>query len=84
MAPTPAETAPLYTEQDFTAGTPDRIIEATDPQVMALWPHGDETLGALVGHHMYTERRDLLAYVDYLCVNPVAAAQKPGRRAPKL
>jgi len=80
MALPTTETAPVYTEQDFIHGVPEQITEATEPEILVLWPHGDETLGARVGYHLYSERPDLLERVDYLCVNPVAAAQDPAVR----
>ncbi|MET0779210.1 MAG: hypothetical protein ABWY71_00090 [Candidatus Saccharimonadales bacterium] len=72
---------PQYTEQNFIHGAPERIVEASDPEILVIWPHGDETLGARVGHRMYDTRPDLLAdSVDYLCLNPAAAAQEPAVR----
>jgi hypothetical protein len=77
---TEALPTPQWTEQDFMIGMPERIVEATDPDILVLWPHGDETLGARVGYHIYSQRPDLLDRVDYLCLNPIAAAQKPAVR----
>jgi hypothetical protein len=74
-APIPA---PGLTEHDFMRGNPESIITAIDPSVFVLWAHGDETLGARVGHHMYSQRPELLMEsVDYACLNPIAAAQEP-------
>jgi hypothetical protein len=70
-----------FTQQDFMRGNPEAIIAATDPRLLLLWPHGDETLGAQVGHYIYDQRRDLLeTSVDYVCLNPVAASQEPAVR----
>lgn len=68
-----------YSEQDFIRGNPEEILQAQPdalPRIFMMWPHGDEQLGAKVGHYMYTERSDLLEHIDYMCGNPQAAAQQ--------
>lgn len=73
----PVETPP-FTEDSFMQGQPESMIQAEgDPRVLAYWPHGDEKLGPQVGYAMYSRRRDLLHHVDYVCGNPLAAAQVP-------
>jgi hypothetical protein len=69
-----------YTEDNFIHGDPEAIFTAEQPEVLVLWPHGDETLGARLGYHMHNERPDLLERVDYLCGNPLAAAERPAVR----
>jgi hypothetical protein len=62
-------------------GEPERIMRATaEEKYLLVWPHGDETLGPLVGHHIATERPDLLEHVNYMCGNPRAASQTPPQR----
>ena len=76
-----AETLRLqHTVEDFMRGVPERIVEATDPRILILWPHGDETLGARVAHHINSRRPELWQYVDYVCGNPIAASQEPAVR----
>jgi hypothetical protein len=70
-----------YTELDFMQGRPETLIQADqDPKILVMWPHGDETLGARLGYHIATERPELLHHVDYMCGNPLAAAQQPAIR----
>lgn len=72
---------PVFTEADFMQGRPEEILEATQsPKILVMWPHGDETLGARIGSHLYNERPDLLDHVDYMCGNPRAAGQEPAIR----
>jgi len=74
---------PPHTEQDFLHGNPERIMSASpdaDPRIFVMWPHGNERLGGRVGHHIVTERPELLAHVDYMCGNPAAASQNPQQR----
>lgn len=79
MSATFAEIDPgqTYTEDDFIHGQPEAIFQAKDPEILVVWPHGDETLGPKVGYHMYNQRQDLLESVDYICGNPQAASQRP-------
>src|SRR6185436_10666281 len=71
-------TTHIFTLNDFLHGRPEAIIQATkSPKILILWPHGNEELGPRLGHHIYTQRPDLLAHIDYLCGNPRAAAQTP-------
>jgi hypothetical protein len=64
-----------YTLQDFLHGRPERLIQATKfPKILVTWPHGNEESGPRLGHHIYTQRPDLLEHVDYVCGNPRAAA----------
>jgi len=64
----------------FLSGTPERILAATKtPKVLIAWLHGDEPLGAHVARHIYSERPDLTAHVDYLCGNPRAAGSVPAK-----
>jgi hypothetical protein len=72
---------PPYAEDDFIHGRPEGLLQADgDPRLFAVWAHGNEHLGPRVGHHIYSERRDLLTHVDYVCGNPLAAAQQPQAR----
>lgn len=76
-----AERAGMYTKEDFTRGTPEEILEADKhPKVLVVWPHGDETLGPSIGHHIYEERPELWEHVDYMCGNPRAAQADPPQR----
>jgi succinylglutamate desuccinylase len=74
-----ATTLEPFTEQDFINGSVE-AINSPDASVFVLWPHGDETLGGRLGHHLYSERPDILESVDYLCGNPPAASQTPAVR----
>jgi hypothetical protein len=70
-----------FTQQDFLQGMPEHIFQASGKEkIFMMWPHGNERLGALVGHHIATERPDLLDHVDYMCGNPRAAAKQPSER----
>lgn len=69
-----------YSLDDFMHGRPEEIMQAApdaDPRIFAMWPHGNERLGPRVGHHLYTERPELLRNVDYMCGNPLAAGEDP-------
>lgn len=68
-----------FAEADFVEG---RVESMTNPDapIFMTWPHGDETLGPRTQYHLYSERKDLLPYVDYLCGNPQAASQDPAAR----
>jgi len=70
-----------FSESDFIQGRPESLLQATEaPKILVVWPHGDETLGARIGYHLYSERPDLLKHVDYICGNPRAAGQTPSVR----
>jgi hypothetical protein len=70
-----------YTVEDFIHGDPTDIMIATQrPKILVLWPHGNERLGPRIGHHIATERPDLLRHVDYMCGSPQAAALRPDVR----
>lgn len=70
-----------YTEYGFIHGDPESLIQADqDPRILIEWPHGDETLGPRTGYRLYSEQPELLANVDYLCGNPLAAGQDPALR----
>ncbi|HSD56336.1 MAG TPA: succinylglutamate desuccinylase/aspartoacylase family protein [Candidatus Saccharimonadales bacterium] len=73
----------VYSLEDFAHGRPEAIMQASpdvEQRIFMMWPHGNELLGPSVGHHMYTQRPDLLERVDYMCGNPLAAEQEPQRR----
>lgn len=64
-----------FTVDDFIHGNPTEIAGATEsPKILVFGPHGDEHLAPRIGHHLATERPDLLVHVDYVCGNPRAAA----------
>src|SRR4029078_6860219 len=64
----------------FLNGAPERVLAATKtPKVLITWLNGAEPLSAHVAHHLYTERPDLAAHVDYLCGNPRAAGSVPAQ-----
>lgn len=67
----------LFTLDDFLHGRPERIVHAQKlPKILLVWQHGNEELCARVAYHIYTQRADLAAHVDYLCGDPAAAQQK--------
>ena len=75
--------AQSYTLEDFRRGQPEEIMQAqpdAEPRIFMMWPHGNERLGSAVGHHIYTQRPELLDHVDYMCGNPLAAGQDPQGR----
>lgn len=75
-----------YTLEDFIHGRPEELMLAdpdAEPRIFAVWPHGNERLGPKVGHHIHTERPDLLGHVDYMCGNPLAAGEEPPQRYTK-
>ncbi|HEX3082823.1 MAG TPA: hypothetical protein VHQ86_06295 [Candidatus Saccharimonadia bacterium] len=60
---------------DMLRGQPERITNATaSPKILIVWQHANEQLAPRTAHHIYTERPDLAAHVDYICGNPRAAA----------
>ncbi|HXH27284.1 MAG TPA: succinylglutamate desuccinylase/aspartoacylase family protein [Candidatus Acidoferrum sp.] len=70
--------ADLFTNNDFRHGRPQVLMQADKhPKILLLWQHGDERLGPDLGYYLYSQRPDLLQYVDYLCGNPQAASQDP-------
>jgi len=65
-----------FTHDDFIHGRPERLFQASKaPKILLLWQHGNERLGPNLGYYLYRHRPDLLEHVDYLCGNPLAAAQ---------
>jgi hypothetical protein len=64
---------------DFLHGRPERILHAQKlPRILLVWHHGNEELCARVAYHVYTQRPDLAAHIDYLCGDPAAAqSQSP-------
>jgi hypothetical protein len=70
-----------YTQEEFLQGTPEQMLQATaEDKILLTWLHGDELLGGKVGHHIATQRPDLLEHVNYICGNPEAAALQPAKR----
>lgn len=66
---------PSETMQALIKGDPAERITASAPRVLITRLHGEEELAALVEHHIRTQRDDLTESVDYICGNPLAAAQ---------
>jgi len=67
-----------FTYHDFESGKIEKITQAHRyPKILAMWPHGDEPIGPMLGHFLHAEEPELLEHVDYMCGNPRAAAAVP-------
>lgn len=61
--------------ESLSQGEPARLIGAEEPRILVIGLHGDETLAPRLAYHLHVETPEYLAYVDYICGNPEAAAQ---------
>lgn len=59
----------------LSRGEPAELVGASDPLVLIAGQHGGETLAPRTAHFLQTEAPEYLRYVDYIHVNPEAAAQ---------
>jgi hypothetical protein len=60
--------------ESLSKGEPAQLIGAEEPRILITGLHGDETLAARLAYHLHVETPEYLAYVDYVCGNPDAAA----------